>query len=111
MAKRRYLREIRVKLEPLPPGHLAVPLPYPGLRTKLGGEPDWIQGDYTPECPDCGKEMVLIAQIDSVDNDSPENPLAMDSLNHEDFMFGDVGMIYVFYCYDCLQPGCVHQCY
>ena len=30
---------------------------------------------------------------------------------HIDFMFGDVGMIYVFYCIDCLETRCVQQFY
>ena len=53
MANRRTLNEYRVKLESVQRGERAVPLDYPanlGLRTKLGGKPDWIQGDETPEC-------------------------------------------------------------
>ena len=30
---------------------------------------------------------------------------------HIDFMFGDIGMIYVFYCFDCLQLCSLQQIY
>lgn len=114
MSEARRLVEIRVTLERVPQGQQAVPLAYPdnvGLRTKLGGEPDWIQGDEVPECPHCGQRMAFVAQIDSVEHDSENNPLRRDCLEDQDYMFGDVGMIYVFFCFDCCQPNCVHQCY
>jgi hypothetical protein len=110
----RRLPEIRVTLERVPPEQRAVPLDYPdnlGLRTKLGGEPEWIQGDDTPACPHCGRQMTFVAQIDSIEHDSPQNPLGRDPLGELDYMFGDVGMIYVFFCEECCEPGCVHQCY
>jgi uncharacterized protein YwqG len=114
MAKRRQLPEIRVQLERIPKGGRAVPLDYPqnlGLRTKFGGKPDWIQGNETPECESCGEPMYFVAQIDSVEHQSEHNPLSKDALGKQDYMFGDVGMIYVFYCYDCLQPYCLMQGY
>ena len=55
--------------------------------------------------------MVFVAQIDSVEHDSKRNPRGRDCLGEQDYMFGDVGMIYVFFCFECSQPGCVHQCY
>ena len=63
---RRNLNEYRVKLERVKRGEKAVPVNYPknlGRRTKLGGKPDWIQGDETPECPQCGDTMYFVAQI------------------------------------------------
>lgn len=57
-----------------------------GKRNKLGGEPDWIQGDNTPSCPSCGKRMTFYGQLDSV---------------NDRIMIDDAGMIYVFYCFDC----------
>jgi len=51
---------------------------------KYGGEPEWIQDPFEPEC--CGKPMTFYAQIDGLYN---EFPLA------------DSGMIYVFVCMDC----------
>ena len=65
MAKRRSLNEYRVELTRVKRGERAVPLDYPenlGLRTKLGGKPDWIQSDETPDCEECGEpsELTLI---------------------------------------------------
>ena len=110
----RQLPEFRVKLEPVPKGERAVPLDYPdnlGLRTKLGGKPDWIQGDYTPPCESCGNPMTFVAQIDSIEHDNEHNPLRKDCMGHQDYMFGDVGMIYVFWCFDCGRPACTDQYY
>ncbi len=52
------LNEYRVKLERVKRGDKAAPLEYPenlGLRTKLGGGPDWSHGDETPDCEECGE--------------------------------------------------------
>src|SRR5947208_1914817 len=114
MAKRRTLNEYRVKLERVKRGERAVPLDYPdnlGLRTKLGGKPDWIQGDETPECEECGEPMYFVAQIDSMEHRNEHNPLMGEPPKHIDFMFGDVGMIYVFYCFDRLQVSSLQQYY
>ena len=89
MAKRRYLNEYRVHIERVRPGERAVPLGYPenlGLRTKLGGKPDWIQGDETPDCDSCGEPMYFVAQIDSIEHDSEHNPLMQKPPKHVDFM-------------------------
>jgi len=82
-----------------------------GLRTKLGGTPDWEQGDETQLCPHCGKTMSFVAQIDSVEHDSSVNPHSVDALSDDQkCMFGDVGMIYVFLCFECGTPSAVMQC-
>jgi uncharacterized protein YwqG len=105
---RKVLPEIRVKLERCEPGEKAVSLEDPdslGLRTKLGGEPDRIQpGSETPTCRLCGNPMTFVAQIDSVEHWSEHNPLAKCPFEqHQDYMFGDVGMIYVWFCFGCLE--------
>ena len=51
---------------------------------KYGGEPDWIQDPFEPEC--CGKPMTFYAQIDGL---------------HNDFELADSGIIYVFVCMNC----------
>ncbi len=110
----RRLPEFRVDLERVPPGARAVRLDYPenlGLRTKLGGEPDWIQDDETPACEPCGDPMSFVAQIDSVEHDNPRNLLRQTHRSRRQYMFGDVGMIYVFYCFDCSQSASVVQGY
>jgi hypothetical protein len=112
MAKKKPLPELRVLLERVKKGERAIPLDYPdhlGLRTKLGGKPTWIQGDETPECDSCGEPMDFVAQIDSVEHESKHNPLSKPALGKQEYMFGDVGMIYVFFCFDCLQPACLLQ--
>lgn len=107
------LREYRVTLTPVGDNEAACELEYPdnlGLRTKLGGEPTFIQGGEIPDCPDCGKRLHFIAQIDSVEHKSKTNPHARD-YQEQQFMFGDVGMIYVFFCFQCCQPSCAMDCY
>ena len=108
------LPEIRVTLERVPAGERAVPLDYPdnlGVRTKLGGTPDWIQGDEAPVCQSCNNAMTFVAQIDSIEHDSKHNPLRRDCMGHQDYMFTDVGMIYVFWCFNCGCPAVCHQSY
>ena len=81
-----------------------------GLRTKLGGEPDWEQGDDQPECPSCFTPMTFVAQIDSVEHWSNANPHSRNPIKHgQDFMFGDVGLIYVFFCFNCLKSQSMVQ--
>ena len=82
-----------------------------GQRTKLGGTPDWVQNDETPSCPDCNQPMTFVAQIDSIEHDWKKNPHAVYALSEDQkWMFGDVGMIYVFHCFDCTTAQAVIQC-
>jgi len=109
----RTLREYKVSLKKCAPAEHAVDLDDPnvhGLRTKLGGEPDWEQSDDHPECS-CYRKMTFVAQIDSIEHDSKYNPHRISaSKGGQDYMFGDVGMIYVFFCFDCLETRSVFQC-
>jgi len=66
-----------------------------GKRSKLGGEPDWIQDEEVPKCT-CGKKMSFYGQLDSIG----------DSI-----CLADCGMIYVFVCLDCLETKAVLQFY
>jgi uncharacterized protein YwqG len=106
------LREYRIKFEKVPNGKKAVPDPRKlGVRSKLGGKPDWEQGAEIPKCPNCKKPMTFIAQIDSMEHDEEHNPHAIDCLSDsQQYMFGDVGMIYVFLCFDCMETKSVIQC-
>ena len=61
-------------------------LDFPLPKDKLLGWPCWIQGVEYPDCPECGKRMKLIFQIDSEDN--------------LPYMFGDVGCSHVTQCED-----------
>lgn len=66
-----------------------------GKRHRLGGTPDWIQGDETPNCS-CGERMVFYGQLDSIG---------------DAIILGDCGMIYVFVCFDCLKTKSLVQSY
>lgn len=52
---------------------------------KVGGYPTWVQDGETPQCDECKKPMVFVAQLDSDDT----------GMN-----FGDAGIGYVFCCPD-----------
>lgn len=57
---------------------------YPLPNDKLSGWPYWVQGIEYPDCPECGKRMELVFQIDSEDN--------------LPYMFGDVGCSHITQC-------------
>lgn len=73
------LPERRVTLVPVAAGKEA------GRKSKLGGQPKWIQMDQTPDCPKCERPMAFVLQ------------LAGDSR----VSYGDEGMLYAFACPDC----------
>ena len=75
-----------------------------GQRSKFGGQPNWIQNDDTPTCPDCGEPMTFVAQLDSIGFDRANSAAA------QGFMFGDVGLIYVFFCFDDGKTCSIFQC-
>jgi uncharacterized protein YwqG len=82
-------------------------LQYPknlGKRSKLGGKPDWIQNDETPRCLHCKNDMEFVVQIDSIGYTG-------SALTTGECMFGDVGMIYVFFCKECGKTKAVFQEY
>ena len=64
-----------------------------GQSTKIGGKPDWVQGDERPVCP-CGNEMTFYGQLDSVG---------------DEVCLADCGMIFVFVCFDCFETTSVLQ--
>ena len=106
----RVLREYRMRFERVPPGQVAIDLDALGQRSKLGGRPDWDQDDETPACPICGEVMTFVAQLDSIEHQSRTNPHSVDALSgKQDYMFADVGMIYVFACLEHSQVAAVLQ--
>jgi len=66
-----------------------------GKRHRLGGDPDWIQGDDTPSCS-CGKKMSFYGQLDSVG---------------DKYNLADCGLIYVFVCWGCFETKSILQSY
>jgi hypothetical protein len=100
VSKRMKIPEIRLLLAPeSAEARAAVGFKYAGddigRRSKLGGEPDWIQADDTPRCG-CSKKMAFYGQLDSIG----------DEIN-----LADCGMVYVFVCFDCLETKSVLQFY
>lgn len=77
-----------------------------GKRTKLGGSPMWIQSEENICCDSCNNKMSFVSQIDSIDYSDN-----IDVESNSEYMFGDVGMIYVFFCFDCLETKSIFQCY
>lgn len=96
-------------MEPIPPFHLRPEPATPeaeslpgfeyapdevGQRHQLGGEPTWLQGDATPVCGECGKPMTFYGQLDSI---------------NDDIVLADVGLVYVFVCFDDFTSASVIQ--
>lgn len=82
-------------------------LPYPenlGKRSKFGGAPEWIQQDETPICLNCNTKMTFVVQIDSIDYSGDIKP-------KEEYMFGDVGILYNFFCFECHFAKVIFQEY
>ena len=82
---------------------------HPGNRTQLGGKPTWIQGNQTPICEQCQRGMTFVAQIDSLS--AEESEMGKILAEKKSFMFGDVGMIYLFWCEKCFETKSLIQCH
>ena len=65
-----------------------------GTRHKLGGTPDWQQSPQWPDCPHCAERMSFYGQLDSIG---------------DKYCLADVGLIYVFVCFNCLLTASVLQ--
>jgi hypothetical protein len=67
--------------------------PEAGRRHQLGGEPARkLRDEEWPRCPDCKQGMTFYGQFDSI---------------NDDIMIADVGMIYVFLCFECNEAKAV----
>ncbi|MCV3765578.1 hypothetical protein [Rhizobium sp. TRM95796] len=67
-----------------------------GDRNRLGGKPDFLQGEEYPACMECGRKMRFYAQLDSL---------------NDEFIIADCGMIYVFMCFECVETQSIIQSY
>lgn len=65
---------------------------------RLGGEPGWLQGDETPDCPSCALRMAFTAELEEGDDFAT-------SAN-----FGGGGRGYVFSCRPCGEAAFLWQC-
>jgi hypothetical protein len=61
--------------------------PGPDALGRVGGTPEWIQGDETPPCGGCGSPMRFVVQLE---------PKGGGGIN-----FGDAGLGYAFACDTC----------
>jgi hypothetical protein len=88
--------------------------PAPG--TKLFGFPNWVQNSDHPSCPRCAAPMKLLIEISSLEfgrnkaypdrwvpYDDVENSSCDANTPPHDWMIGDNGEAYLFYCPNC--PG------
>ena len=106
----RQLREYRARFERMAPGEGVDPEAL-GQRSKLGGQPDWEQYDETPSCTQCREPMTFVAQVDSIEHEDRHNPHSISAVSPEQqYTFGDVGLLYLFFCENCLEPAAVFQC-
>lgn len=67
-----------------------------GYRHRLGGQPNFIQGEEWPNCKQCQKRMTFYAQLDSIG---------------DQYDLADCGMIYVFVCFGCFETKSMLQSY
>jgi hypothetical protein len=82
-------RELNQGEEDLP-ARAATLVPVPagkksGRKSKLGGKPNWVQSDETPDCPKCDAPMAFTAQLAS----------------DKHIAYSDMGLLYAFTCPDC----------
>jgi hypothetical protein len=67
-----------------------------GTRHRLGGRPEAIQAVEYPECPHCGEKMTFYGQLDSL---------------NDEFCIADVGLVYVFVCFECSEATALVDSY
>jgi uncharacterized protein YwqG len=72
--------DVTYPMNDCPAEEIAISMP----GDKLGGWPAWVQGVEYPKCPQCGRRMTHLFQLDSEDNIP--------------FMFGDVGCGHITQC-------------
>jgi Domain of unknown function (DUF1963) len=67
-----------------------------GKRHQLGGQPDFLQHELWPRCPNGHGRMTFYGQLDSI---------------NDDVCIADCGIIYVFICFDCYETASFVQSY
>lgn len=68
---------------------------------RVGGVPCWIQYAEYPACPECGNRMVFLLQVTS----------DLRTGDGAEWMWGDCGICYTFWCDRCSVSGHLWQCY
>jgi hypothetical protein len=80
---------VEFSIEPRPPMQ-AVEWMNEVSASQIGGHPTWVQDDAYPQCPDCGRTMMFVAQLDNGD-------------------FKSEGIIYAFHCSQCRVTATGYQ--
>lgn len=75
-----------------------------GVRSKLGGSPNFLHGDQNSICQKCNREMTFIGQIDSFGLDP--TLLAPES-EKQRWILEDAGLAYFFFCFECGNGDCI----
>ncbi len=68
---------------------------------RVGGSPTWVQDTEYLKCPKCSKTMYFGAQIDS----------DLKLTDGSEWMWGDSGICYLYFCGHCSVTGVSYQCY
>lgn len=63
-----------------------------GTRHRLGGEPQFLQNEIWPTCPNGHGRMTFYGQLDSI---------------NDEFCIADCGLVYVFICFDCYKATAI----
>ncbi|WP_230684495.1 hypothetical protein [Burkholderia cepacia] len=68
--------------------------------SRVGGAPSWVQSAWYPDCPDCGRKMRFVMQLDS---DLPQ-------ADGGEWLWGSGGANYTFWCAPCRTSAHLWQC-
>ncbi|CAB3768580.1 hypothetical protein GQ57_03815 [Burkholderia sp. MSh2] len=68
--------------------------------SRVGGPPSWVQSAWYPDCPDCGRGMRFVMQIDS----------NLPQVDGGEWLWGSGGANYTFWCAPCRTSAHLWQC-
>ncbi len=67
---------------------------------RIGGSPSWIEGAEQLKCPECGRRLRFLLQLDS----------GLPGADGEPWLWGSGGILYVLWCATCRIDGQFWQC-
>lgn len=68
--------------------------------SRVGGPPSWVQSAWYPDCPDCGRKMHFVMQLDS----------RLPQTDGGEWLWGSGGANYTFWCAPCRTSAHLWQC-
>ncbi|WP_233342615.1 hypothetical protein [Burkholderia cepacia] len=68
--------------------------------SRVGGAPSWVQSAWYPDCPDCGRKMSFVMQLDS----------NLPQTDGGEWLWGSGGANYTFWCAPCRTSAHLWQC-